>query len=430
MEASKVLRTVTIGAVSTVLALSLAACSDGKGSSEGDKGSVAATVNGTEIYENIITDYIASIRDQMGLTEDEKWGEWLVSYNYTPESVRSDVIDSHVSRELMVQGANEKGITVDAAEVDEYVNSMKQYYDSDEAWQSALEQAGMDEEYYRNEIEMQLKTKKLQESFATDEEPSEEEMLSTCQMYATSYDGARKSSNILFDADDKETAQEVLDKINAGEFDFAEAAKEYSIDTGSAENGGDVGWDCMNTFVEEYETALKALEKDQVSDLVESQYGWHIIKCTDVFVAPEEVTSVDQIPADWVETIKSSLKQQAQSEAFNAWLEEYKKSADIVINDMPEGLPYDIDLTPYQEAAAANAEDTATEGDSATPSEQPAEGAEGDTAAADGTTDGESGDSGSDTASSEGDAAEGDAAAATDSTDAAAPASTQPTEAS
>ena len=62
-------------------------------------------------------------------------------------------------------------------------------------------------------------------------------------MYATAYDGAKRSSHILFNTGDEATAQDVLDRINSGELDFAEAAKEYSQDTGSAENGGDVGWD-------------------------------------------------------------------------------------------------------------------------------------------------------------------------------------------
>ena len=68
-------------------------------------------------------------------------------------------------------------------------------------------------------------------------------------MYDTTYDGAKRSSHILFDSGDEATAREVLDKLNAGELDFAEAAKEYSKD-GSASDGGDVGWDKTSSFVE------------------------------------------------------------------------------------------------------------------------------------------------------------------------------------
>ena len=85
-----------------------------------------------------------------------------------------------------------------------------------------------------------------------------------------------------------------------------------------------------------------------------SSYGIHIIKCTDVFTAPEEVTSLDQIPAEWVESIKTALKSQKQSEAYQQWLEEYKESVDVVINPMPEGLSYAVDMSKYQAAAGSS----------------------------------------------------------------------------
>ena len=57
----------------------------------------------------------------------------------------------------------------------------------------------MTEDEYRSEIELQLKNRGLLESFASDEEPSEEDLLQYAQMYATTYDGAKRSSHILFD---------------------------------------------------------------------------------------------------------------------------------------------------------------------------------------------------------------------------------------
>ncbi len=138
---------------------------------------------------------------------------------------------------------------------------MKSNYDSDEKWQSALEQAGMTEDEYRSEIELQLKAKELYNTFTSSEEPSNDDMLQYAQMYASAYDGAKRSSHILFDSDDEATAQDVLNKINSGELDFAEAAKQYSKDTGSKDAGGDVGWDKTSSFVKEYTDALSGLEK-------------------------------------------------------------------------------------------------------------------------------------------------------------------------
>ena len=384
MKKSHIMKAVCAVGLSAACVWSLAACTSGDQAS-GDSGAVAATVGDVPISEDTVTKYIESIRSQMGVTDEDSWGNWLAQNGYTPESVREEVVNSYVQRELIKKGADERGITVDSTEVDGYVDQMKQNYDTDEKWQEALTQAGMTEDEYRSVIELQLKNRGLLESFASDEEPSEEDLLQYAQMYATTYDGAKRSSHILFDSGDEATAQEVLDKLNAGELDFAEAAKEYSKD-GSASDGGDVGWDKTSSFVEEYQTALDGLEKDQMSGLVTSTYGIHIIKCTDVFTAPEEVTSLDQIPSDWVDSIKSSLKSQKQNEAYQQWLEEYKESSDVVINPMPEGLPYAVDMSKYQTSDDAAAEDGSDEGSDA--SNESGENADAAADAADGAADG------------------------------------------
>lgn len=308
---------------------------------------VAATVNGTEIGEKAVTTYIQNFRTQGALEDDNDWGQWLVDNDYTVDDIRSQVIDYYASQQLLRQAAEENGVTANADDVNSQIETMRSYYNSDEEWDEALKSVGMTEASYRSTLELSILENGLKEKVATVTEPSDEDMLQYAQMYASAYDGAKKSSHILFASDDEATAQEVLDKINAGELDFAEAAKEYSQDTGSAEDGGNVGWDKMTSFVDEYQTALDGLEKDQVSGLITSSYGIHIIKCTDVFTAPEEVTSLDQIPTEFVDSIKSSLEEQSRDESFNEWYQNYKDSADIQINDKPEGLPYDIDLSGF-----------------------------------------------------------------------------------
>ena len=259
---------------------------------------------------------------------------------------------------------------------------MKANSDTDEMWQAALDQAGMTEDSYRAEIEQKLKENKLYASFASDEDPSDADMLQYAQMYATAYDGSKRSSHILFNSDDEATAQEVLDKLNSGELDFVDAVKEYSQDPGSVERDGDVGWNNPSNLAKEYKDGLEPLEKGQLSGLVTTQFGIHIIKCTDVYKAPEEVTSLDQIPEEWISVIASSLKSTKQQEAYKKWLDETTEAADIKINDMPQGLPYDVDMSKYP---APNADSGATDGTQ----EGSTDGAEGgeaaDGASADGT---------------------------------------------
>lgn len=356
MKTARIVRAACAAGLAAACMCGIAACSSNE-SASGLTGGVAATVNGTEIAEDDVTTVIENLRASYSLEDQDAWGNYLASMGMTPDEIRSNVIDSFVEQELQKQGAEERGVTVEDSEIDTYVNYIKANYDNDEKWQQALQQAGFDDEAaYRENIKESLLGNALIESFTADD-PTDDEIIEYAST-AVTFDVAKRSSHILFDVNDQETAQSVLDQINAGTLDFAEAAKVYSTDTGSAENGGDVGWDQLTSFVEEYQTALDGLAVGQVSGLVESDYGWHIIKCTDEFTPPEEITSIDQLPQEFVDAYRDAVKQQKQQEAYQAWYDEYKEAADIVINDMPEGLPYAVDMSQYQ------TDDGSAEGDS------------------------------------------------------------------
>ena len=345
MKKTYIMKTVCAVGLTAACAWGLAGCSSDDNASSGT-GGVAGTVNGVEIAEDTITNYIQGVREQLGADDEDSWGTWLSQNDYTPASVREEVFNSYAQRELLKEGVEEKGITVESSEIDEQIDKVKANYDTDEKWQAALDQAGMTEDSYRAEIEQKLKENKLYASFASDEDPSDADMLQYAQMYATAYDGSKRSSHILFNSDDEATAQEVLDKLNSGELDFVDAVKEYSQDPGSVERDGDVGWNNPSNLAKEYKDGLEPLEKGQLSGLVTTQFGIHIIKCTDVYKAPEEVTSLDQIPEEWISVIASSLKSTKQQEAYKKWLPTSRSTTCLRVFPMMSICPSILRRTP------------------------------------------------------------------------------------
>lgn len=88
-----------------------------------------------------------------------------------------------------------------------------------------------------------------------------------------------KTSEILSDEEAREFAEQLLSDIKGGA-DFAELAQKHSKDPSSALSGGDLNWNQAGVFVPEFELAISSLEIDEISDVVKSQHGYHIVQVT------------------------------------------------------------------------------------------------------------------------------------------------------
>ncbi|QUG84021.1 peptidylprolyl isomerase PrsA [Bacillus nitratireducens] len=135
-----------------------------------------------------------------------------------------------------------------------------------------------------------------------------------------------KVSHIL--VKDEKTAKEVKEKINNGE-DFTALAKQYSEDTGSKEQGGEIAGFAPGQTVKEFEEAAYKLDVGQVSEPIKTSYGYHIIKVTD----KKELKPFDEVK----DTIRKDLEQQRLQDATGKWkqqvINDLLKEADIKVTD-------------------------------------------------------------------------------------------------
>ncbi len=293
---------------------------------------LAATVNGVSVPESEVDTYITAFRQgNLDTQSDVGWQDWLDSAGYTQEGFRLQVIDSLIDDTLIRESADDNGITVDEDQVDDQIARAKSNYGSETAWRSALEANGYTEDDYRDSAEISYLTDQLKEQVVKEPTPTAAEFRDYANSDASRYDG-RRSSQILFSTADLATAQDVLAQLQEGA-DFATMARKYSIDTISAAEGGDVGWDSLNYFSGSYQRALNALDPGELSGVVQTDYGYTIILCTDMYETVHTATGVDlsAIPADIKDAMENDLMTSMWSDAFDSYLDGLRSDASIVI---------------------------------------------------------------------------------------------------
>ena len=135
-----------------------------------------------------------------------------------------------------------------------------------------------------------------------------------------------KPSVILSDDKAKSLLNDYLARIKSGDADFAELAKAYSDDTGSAVKGGELGWADPNIYVPAFKLALKDLKKGEISPAFRSSHGWHIVQLLDR--RTQDTTDKANRQKAW-----QLLYNRRAAEESQAWLNELKQEAYIRILD-------------------------------------------------------------------------------------------------
>lgn len=124
----------------------------------------------------------------------------------------------------------------------------------------------------------------------------------------------------------KAKAEKILAQVKANKADFATIAKEVSDDPGSAAVGGDLGVIEPKTMVPEFENAVNKLKKDEISELVESQFGYHIILLTEL--TAKRVKAFDDVKSEIVENLRRKQAEKKFADAAEIFSNAVDESAD------------------------------------------------------------------------------------------------------
>jgi peptidyl-prolyl cis-trans isomerase D len=138
---------------------------------------------------------------------------------------------------------------------------------------------------------------------------------------------SRRASHILIRADKnapeaeanaaKAKAEELLGQVRKAPADFAKLAKQHSQDPGSAAKGGDLDWFGRGAMVKAFEDTVFALKDGQVSDVVRSDFGFHVIRVTGI--RPERIKSIDDVKAEIVAELRREIGTKKYAEAAEAF---------------------------------------------------------------------------------------------------------------
>jgi parvulin-like peptidyl-prolyl isomerase len=287
----------------------------------------------------------------------------------TPERVadiKKRVLDQMVDDRLLAQECKKKAIRVSQLEVDDGVKKVRARFNTEDEFNKEMQKEGMNYDAFRTHIQSQICTIKLidQEVKAKTPPPSESEVktlydtllqiiddkpipagytpseLDDLKLLAKAmqrrFGEQACARHILIRVDSKapqadrdaalKKIQDIQKQLKNGG-DFSELAKKYSEDPGSKERGGDLGCFAHGDMVPPFDKAAFALDVGQTSDIVTTDFGYHIIRL-------EEKKAARKISYDDVkEDLKDYLFQQRAAKKFEAYIKDLRAKADIKINN-------------------------------------------------------------------------------------------------
>jgi len=241
------------------------------------------------------------------------------------DAVFRGVLDQLIGYRLLIQETKTRNVAVTDAEIDARIGQIKQQFPSEEAFKQVLEQRNMTLEKLRSDARDDMRvTKMLQTELEAKVTVTPAQIDDFYKQNPEQFQQAESvhASHILIsfpqnaDAAAKQAArakaETILKDVKAGK-DFATLAKANSQDPGSAPNGGDLGFFQRGQMVPAFDEAAFKLAPGEVSELVETNFGYHIIKVAEKQAA--RTVPLDEVRPQ-VQQFLEGQNRQTQTQAF------------------------------------------------------------------------------------------------------------------
>ncbi len=237
------------------------------------------------------------------------------------KEVKEKVLEAMITDQLILQQAKDDDVVLQEGEYEQAINDLEKYHGGKDALDTYLKQQGLNRQSFEKLVQEQLIINNFKEKLTSDIKVTDKEVKKYYDDNKSMFELPApeiRASHILVDTEDK--AKEILAEIENGA-DFGELAKEHSKDPGSKELGGDLGYFAKGKMVPEFERAAFALKPGEISDIVKSEHGYHIIKVTG------ERTSLSYDDAK--DYIRINLENTKREEEFTKHLDKWEKQSKI-----------------------------------------------------------------------------------------------------
>jgi peptidyl-prolyl cis-trans isomerase C len=260
----------------------------------------------------------------------------------TVERLRGQALDGLIDEELRYQDGMRLGLTPSAAEVDAGVRAFMARYGSRQAFEQARRASGASIEDVRREIRRALVVRKAFDHAVTSRcQVSDDEAArfyadnrarfvvpEQLHVYAITF-GVDPGAPAREWSEARARAEQVLGQIRNGA-PFEEMARKHSTDK-TKENGGDMGFVHRGGLTAEFEQALRDLKPGGVSPVIQTLYGYHIVRIASI--RPPEQKALPEVAAG----IRTDLTRQRCAETETAWTARLRAAATIVLTDGANG---------------------------------------------------------------------------------------------